>query len=358
MIPAYSPAGDIKIEGRVFAEFGPLAGAEVQVFKTYEQLRANSPYLTSSPANEKGSYSLQLEPGTYYFIATGKDGEKNFSAYHGANPLRVGSRNLWISLMAHQVKQPVYTDGETSAQGVVLYKGKPVQGAHVAFYTMDARKFKGLGFLADKGLGFMQAVDEDGTFNVRLVPDKYVVIARSIAGGNEIRPLRKGDLFCYIPSNPIEVKPGKKVRIEIPCYPKADRLAFVESPEIKNNNYVTLEDSANSGAYGIKGKVTDSRGLPVAEAYVIAYRTGDAATPTREAENITRTDADGNYFIPLDVDGSYGLVVRDTLGAAPRSNDMAGLYGEDPWQGISFKAGQMIDNINISIPDADRKLFE
>lgn len=354
-----SHAEPITIAGRIFTESGPLQGAVVNVFENYQDLvDQQNPFRTSEPSDKKGLYSLELIPGTYYFTAHGKNGEKKFAAYHGANPLSVRTKNLWITFMAHEVKEPVYTDGDTSVQGIVLYKGRPVKGAHVAFYTTDARKFKGLGFLADKGLGFMKAVDDDGTFFIPLVADKYVVIARKMKGKNEVRPLRRGDLFCYAPANPVDVKQNKNVRIEIPCYPKADRLAFIDSPQIKSNDFLTIDKSEDGESYGIKGKVTDGKGEPVADVYVIAYKTGDASTPTREAENITRTDKEGKYFIPLQADGYFGLVVRDTLGAAPGTNDLAGLYNEDPWKGINFKTGELIENINITIPDDDRKLFE
>ena len=177
-------------------------------------------------------------------------------------------------------------------------------------------------------------------------------------GEGAVRPLRKGDLFCYAPPNPVEVKSGLKVEIEIPCYPKADRFAFVPSPKVKKSDNITLYEMAQEEQSGITGHVLDSMGNPVSGVYVVAYKTTTSSTPTYEAENIAQTDAAGRYFIPLNTDGNYGLVVRERLGTAPKSNDISGLYGKDPWKGIAFKAGELKENINITITEEDRKLFE
>ena len=354
---ALAAAANINIEGRIFTEFGPMAGARVSVYTSYADLGENKPYFTSDPTDVQGLYTFQLGPGDYYFTARGNHDGKSFFAYHGSSPVRIGTENIWLSFMANEEKQPVYSDGDTSLQGIVTYKGKSVQGAHIAVYTLDTKKFKGLGFLAEKGIGFMKAVDEDGTFNFPLPTDRYVVIARKRQGGNEIRPLRKGDLYCYAPTNPIAVKPDKAVRLEVPCYPVGERFAFVNSPTIKTNDYLTMDKINESIKYGIKGKIMDGTGSPLKGIYVIAYRVDDPAKPASETQSISVTDAKGNYFIRLDTDGMYGLVVRDTLGGAPKDKDITGLYNKDPWQGISFKTGTLIENVNISIKE-DRMLFE
>lgn len=358
-LSTFSHAATVQIEGRIFTESGPLERAQTVIFKSFEELANNEPFIISTFSDAQGAYTLQLESGEYYFTARGHKEGKKFSAYHGANPIIIGTENLWVTLLAHEEKPPEYSDGKTSAQGVVTYKGKPVSGAHIAFYTLEAKKFKGFGFLADKGLGFMTAVNENGTFAIPLAANKYVVISRYVEGGNYIRPLQEGDLFCYTPSNPIEIKPGKIARFEVPCHPKADRLSFVKTPKIKVNEYITMDNSIAEAEYGIKGKVTDNSGNPISGIYVIAYLTGNTSTPANEAESISQADAHGNYFIPLNRDGNYGLVARGLLGTEPNPNNPTGLYNSKaPWQGISFRAGQLIENVNISINETDRKLFE
>lgn len=357
LVPCWSNSANVNIKGRVFTQSGPLAGAKVYVYKSYGDICANQPLFTSSATDSQGLYALQLDSGEYYFTAKGNDAGKNFFAYHGNNPVNVDKENIWLSFMANEEKQPVYSDGLTSIQGIVTFKGEPVQNAHVAIYTMDAKQFKGLGFLAEKGIGLMKAVEKDGTFTILLSANKYVVIARKTDGGNEVRPLRKGDLFCYASTNPIEIMSGKAVQVEIPCYPKGDRTAFILSPRIKTNDYLTIDEAKEQIHSGIQGKVNDGEGTPLKGLYVIAYRIDDPSKPTNEAENITETDETGTFFIHLDTDGTYGLVVRDTLGGAPQDNDISGLYSKEPWQGISFKNGDLIENINILIKE-DRMLFE
>ena len=346
------------IKGRVFSQAGPLAGARIHIFKSYDDIGQDSPFFTSKPTDGQGLYTFQLDPGEYYFTAKGRADGQSYFAYHGGNPIRIGSENIWISFMTNAETEPVYTDGATAIEGTVTYKGKPVQGAHVAIYTLDARKFKGLGFLSDKGIGFMKAVRDDGTFRFSLPPNKYVVIARKIQDGSEIRPLRSGDLFCYATANPIAITEQKIVHTEVPCYPKQDRLTFVDSPRIKTNDYSTLRRAAGGNEYGIKGKVLDGEGRSLSGLYVVAYRTDHSADPISEAENIDRTDAQGNFFIPLDSAGQYGLIVRETLGGAPRFNEISGMYNEEePWKGIDVTSGKIIEDVNIYIKGEKMRLF-
>jgi len=348
LTPIISSGEEVTIEGRVFTENGPLKEARVHVYKNYPDLGTGVPLLISNPTDVQGFYSFTLEPGEYYFTAKGIETGKAFFSYHGSNPIKVGKNNIWLSLMANEEKQPAYTSGPPSIQGTVTYKGKPVQDANIAFYPMESKEFKGLGFLAGKSPVFMAAVAEDGSFTFSLSPNKYVVIARKIQSGKRIRPLMNGDLYCYAPTNPIEVKPDMTVRIEVPCYPKGDRLSFVDTPKIKTNDYLTVEKLRESGHSGIKGKVTDSDGKPVQGVYVIAYRVV-SSTLSHETVNITETDAEGNYFIHLDSDGSYGLVVRESIGGEPRPEELTGLHHKNPWQGIVFQSGQIIDNIHIQV---------
>lgn len=355
LCPVISLGQGVQVAGRVFTEQGPMKGATVQVYKSYQDISAAAPFLASGPTDDQGRYSVQLAEGDYYFTARGTVQGRTFFSYHGSNPIRVGARSIWLSLMANEEKPPVYTNGAESIQGTITYKGEPVPGAHIAFYTLEGKEFKGLGFLAGKKTVYMAAGDDHGTFTFPLPPDKYVVIARKNHDEARITPLKSGDLYCYAPANPVEVKANMTVHIVLPCYPKGDRLSFVDSPKIKANDYLTVDNLKAGSQSGIKGKVTDVQGKPLSGIYVIAYQVVSSKL-NHETENIAETDAEGNYFIPLDRDGSYGLVARESLGAAPDPEELTGLHRENPWEGIAFQTGQIIEHTNITLkkaPSAD-----
>jgi len=110
---------------------------------------------------------------------------------------------------------------------------------------------------------------------------------------------------------------------------------------------------------GIKGKVTNGDGKPVEHIYVIAFKSGknNAATPNGSAGDkyIGITDTEGNYFIPLDSEGDFRIVARDSLGGSPDERSMFGTYSGNPIQTISFKRGQIIEGVNIVITQATSK---
>lgn len=346
LFPVLALADDINIEGRVFTEKGPMEGAKVYVYKSYDDFNACTPFLTSEPTDEKGLYKFQLPQGEYYFTAKGNKESKEFFAYHGNNPISVETENIWLTFMANEIKPPAYSDGDTSLKGIVTYKGSPVKDAYITLYSPETKNFKGLGYRTEP-------INVDGIFNLSLPAGKYIVIAKKKESGKKIRPLKKGDLFCYYPQNPVEIKSNKVVRIEVPCYPKGDRSSFAEAPPIKANDYITAERLSDKSMSGIKGKVTDLEGNPIAKLFVLAYRSKESIFLmhhlSERTEYIGETDREGNYFIPIDSDGDFHIVARNTVGESPKSGDVYGLYEGNATHSVSFKNGQIIDNINIVV---------
>jgi hypothetical protein len=346
LLPAFAFADNIKIEGRVLTEEGPLKGAEVYVYKSYDDIDAGTPFLTSEPTDKQGLYKFQLSQGKYYFTAKGNKEGKEFFAYHGNNPIKVETENIWLTFMANEIKPPAYSDGNTSLRGIVTYKESPVKDAYITLYTPETKKFKGVGYRTE-------SINTDGTFNISLPAGKYIVIAKKKRNGKKIRPLKKGDLFCYYPQNPVEVKLDKVVYIEVPCYPKGDRSSFTETPPIKSNDFITVEHLDDNPKFGIKGTVIDLEGNPVAGIFVLAYRSKESVFLMRNLSNRTEymceTDREGNYFIPIDSDGDYYIVARNSVGGSPKSGDIYGLYEGNATHSVTFKNGQVIKNINIIV---------
>jgi hypothetical protein len=117
IFPALAFADNINIEGRVFTETGPMKGARVYVYKSYDDINAGTPFLTSEPTNEQGLYKFRLSAGNYYFTAKGNKDGKEFYAYHGKNPIKVDPQNLWLAFMSNEIKEPVYSEGTASIRG-------------------------------------------------------------------------------------------------------------------------------------------------------------------------------------------------------------------------------------------------
>lgn len=347
LLPAMASADEAVIEGRVFSSAGPLQGARVKVFRTYDDISAGVSQLTSAPADKDGVYRFSLPPGAYYFVAEGEANGKRYFSYHGNNPVKVGDGKLWLALMGNEVSgEVVQLPGPTSIEGVIRYKGEPVSDAYVAIYAPGTRTFKGLGVKTE-------SAGPDGRFNVSLEPGRYVVVAKMSPGAKSNRPLQKGDLYCYYPNNPLEVRTGQTARIELSCYPKADRGAFVDAPFIKDGDLQTVASMKAGSKTGIRGKVTDPDGNPVPGLSVMAYRTEAPVFMMYQVyhgtEYSAQTDASGSYFIPVDREGTYGIVARDILGDGPHRGELYGLYAGNPRHAVTLGKEELVDRINITV---------
>lgn len=344
-LPVVAGAAEVPLQGRIFTAAGPLQGAAVMLYGSYADLRAGKPPVASGSADSDGVYRLNVKPGEYYVVARGKSGGQDYFAYHGNNPIRIGNEGVWITLQAVASSPPTRLPGATGIEGRLLFKGEPVDGAYVALYRSDSKTFKGLGIKTE-------SAGRDGRFKVSVPPGDYVVIGKKVAGAKSNRPLQKGDLYCYHPANPVAVAEGMTTRIDISCYPKNDRTTFVGTPNVKENRLKTVAEQAASGT-GIRGKVVDTAGRPVPDMMVLAYR---LAAPVFQMYHVYHgseysavTDEAGNYFIPIDQEGDYGLVARDVLGDGPHKGEVYGLYQGNTRHAVSYKSGTMVENILITV---------
>ncbi len=338
---------DVSLEGRVFTEQGPLPGARVMLYDRHSDIAAGQPRAVSRETDGNGMYRMKAPSGDYVIVARGEQGGKAFFAYHGNNPIKLDKDGLWAALQAVEVPgPPVYEPGPTGVEGRLLFKGQPVDGAYVALYRPDSKTFKGLGLKTE-------SADSTGRFSIAIATGKYVVIGKKMSSGKSNRPLQKGDLYCYYPPNPVEVRDGQVTRFDLSCYPKNDRDAFVTTPVVKDNELKTVAEQAVISGTGIRGRVMDVSGKPVEGMMVLAYR---LASPVfmmyhvyHGTEYSALTDASGNYFIPIDQDGDYGVVARDILGDGPHRGELYGLYQGNPRHAVTYKNGAMVENISITV---------
>jgi hypothetical protein len=70
---------------------------------------------------------------------------------------------------------------------------------------------------------------------------------------------------------------------------------------------------------------------------------------SRRTEYIGETDEEGSYFIPVDTDGAFYIVARDAIGRSPQSGDICGMYEGKTTRQVSFKKGQVVDDIDIVV---------
>lgn len=362
-LPPTSLAGTI--EGVVFSETGPIRGATVFAYQSYQDLVAGRNFRKSEQMDRDGHYSLTLPAGSYYLLARANLEGRQLFSYHGVNPITVTNEYRWLPfvLVPENKGACEETLGQSHITGQVMYKGQAVSGGVVSVYPWQEGKFRGMGLLTN-------TLDENGTFSFDLEAGNYVVIARKKQDIKGIGPVKRGDMFCYPSTNPISVANNQSCNTDINCYPRDELELFLNDGAINpqgrrhdDRRQASLHDLQPAEAQipvintsaTLSGQITDSNGRPRQGMIVTAY-------PARGLElfqmhalrlitgNMGRTDADGRYKIALkDGDGKYYIVAREKVGEAPDRAEYYGLYEGSPNHSIIIDRGGNLTDINVVV---------
>lgn len=340
------------VEGVVFTEEGPLKDSSVKAFSRLGDIGSSLPLAASSSGERPGYFRLELPPGRYYFVGEGDVNGKRYFSFHGANPVTVGDERLWLPFAAVESSSPKRSSSSNnSISGTITYHGQPVKDAQVSLYPSSDEQFKGLGLLTS-------TTQANGAFRLSAAPGTYIVVARKRINSFGLMPLKKGDLFCYYPQNPLQIASGESVSVEIPCYPRDDVQGFL-AKEYKGlmgrNPHVGLGAKATGAEPAIRpvfGRVLDLKGNGVAGISVQAYRRTSQGPFQMHylrlmPDGQTLTDASGSYRLDLSSGEEYFLVAREYSGQAPAKGEWYGLYEGNPDHTLS--PAKHPDRLDISI---------
>lgn len=362
-LPPTSLAGTI--EGVVFSEFGPIRGATVFAYRSYEDLAAGRNFRKSEIGSRDGQYSLTMPPGSYYLVARADIEGRRLFSYHGVNPITINDNYRWLPfiLVPENKGTCKETPGHSGITGQVTYKGQAVSGGVVSVYPWQDGKFRGMGLLTN-------TLDENGAFSFGLEAGTYVVIARKKHDIKGIGPVKRGDMFCYPSTNPISVANNQSCDTDINCYPRDELELFLNDGAI-NPQGRRHDDRRQASLYDLQpaegqkptsgmpatlsGQVTDSRGNPRSGMTVTAY-------PARGLElfqmhvlrlitgNMGQTDSEGRYKIELkDGDDKYYIVAREKVGEAPDQAEYYGLYEGSPNHSVAIARNVSLTGIDVVV---------
>jgi len=352
------------IEGIVLSSGGPVADGAVAAYPDYFSLVSNEKAIVSLPGEKPGQFRLELEPGSYFLTARGTRDGRNLYAYHGRNPISVSEDYRWLPFLVVEAKTVATMEGPPGIEGVVTFKGRPLDKGVVSAYYPEEEPFRGMGLLSN-------SLDEDGSFRFDLDPGHYVIVARQHRSGPNLGPLAPGDLFCFPAANPLQVLPSRTTFIEIPCYPRDDLEAFLDEDGLDpRGRKESLRRSAtrrdtplpSKGMFGpaeatppavLAGRVVDSQGEPRPGLFVTVYPATD--TPLfqmhairRKSEFMAITDEKGRYRLGLD-SGVYYLVAREKVGEAPVPGEYYGLYEGNANHSVTLETGRLTADADIVV---------
>ncbi len=344
-------AGATTIEGVVVTDQGPLDGAIVKGYLSLRDLLADNNPLISTPGEKPGFFRLDVPEGTYFFTASGTENNNKFYAFHGANPVKVENKPIWLPFAATPLTMPMKKVAETSRiAGRLRYKGKPVSQAQVSLYVLSEKNVRGLGLET-------KSTDGNGEFRFTPPPGSYLLVARKRVDSAGKRPLSKGDLFCFYGANPLALGDGREISVEISCHPKDDLQAFLAPDVTVKRSRAELarfrEREPLKAGMGISGRVTDRDGKPAQDLQVTAYHRRDPGKAFQmhhlrlASENMVRTDANGRYFLPVNKAGSYYLVARQYGGESPLKGELYGLYEANPDHAVTVNQGAATADITV-----------
>jgi hypothetical protein len=315
------------VNGKVAVDGAGIAGVEVRAFPAATLSFAGEPPFTSKPTGADGLFALDLPPGGYYLLASGN----GWFSYYGRNPLTVsmeglsGINLLLVPAVTAPPEMPV-TIGSGVA-GRVLHDGKPVANAIIFVYPDLSAQFKGF------GLGMSAPTDEKGHFEAPLPAGSYYLVARVRHGGALTGPLQAGDLFGFLPGNPVTVGAGAVTKVTVPV---------IAVPEKASRHAATM-----FGQTRISGKIVDRGGKPLAGLQALLY--SDDAMLNRPLYVSPVTGDDGLFHLSFPTGGTFYLAARSSLGGTPAPGDLYGRYQGATGPALKIETGQSLEGVQIVV---------
>lgn len=293
---AAAAGADEGLKGHVSFEGRLLPGVSVRVYPLrsggFGPLTGDKPLATAQTSAD-GSYRLALPPGSYVVDALmagkGAKGPRpepgDLYALHSGSPVAVAA-GRWATAVLPLATIPAETRApskESKIKGRLTYQGKPLGKAYLYVFKRASGDFRTMPDV-------LQPVG-DGGFTLRLAPGTYTLLARKRQRGGPYGPIEKGDLVNFYPLNPVVVEPGVEVGIEIPLLEK--------------------HEEGEVTATGLRVRVVDAAGKPLAGRYVLAYAQAARTGPPETAS--APTDARGEAVLALPPGAPY-LRARGQLG--------------------------------------------
>jgi len=343
---AAAPAGPATgngFEGRVVMRGQVAAGAAVHAYRTFEELLARTPFASSGPTADDGSYSFDVPPGRYFLVAKQRaagteDGPLAVGdgfAYNGSNPITVDpGQYVHVGFgLERKLADVEYVDGPDpgsgSIEGIVEYEGEPLAGATVRLFLDAEELFRGQGYATSP------PTVARGAFRIDLLPEsEFFLIARKRARSG-VGPIAEGDFFGFFVDNPVRVRAGKIARVRFEVMTKASEIG---------------KDDSLFRATGtqISGRILDAEGKVVPGLYAFAYE--DKVMAHKRPSFISReVDAEGRYVINLSRGGVYYIGARSEYGDSPGMGEWYGRYDVTADHSVRVETGKRADGIDIVV---------
>jgi len=280
-----------------------------------------------------GGFEVDLPQGPYFLMGTSTDpfSGKELFAFWANNPLQ-----LYENMEERIVLPFVGSTGVPSAvrgtgiRGRILQEDKPVPGAVAAAFLDANGEFHGLPYAES------DPADENGEYFLSVGPGRYFVLARSRADGGPFQgPLLKGDLTGFYPHNPVLVRTGVGLILDIP-------MVAVNRPR--------GEGSFSPGeAIIVEGHVRAVTGKAVPGVRVVLYSIPEMlGRPTFIS---SPTDEDGFYRLEVSRNGRFYAAARSVIGRPPDTGELMGYYDGSDDHSVVLEMGDRLEGVDIVVKE-------
>ncbi len=321
-------AAAASVTGKVALDGVGTAGVRVAAYPVTALSLAGDASFFSAATGADGLFRLDLPPGQYYLLARGG----GWFSFYGRNPLAIPAEgvseiNLPLVPSAASLPELPAIPG-SGVTGQVLHSGKPVANAVVFAYPDLSAQLKGF------GLGMSAPTGADGIFELSLAAGSYYLVARVRQGASLTGPLTAGDLFGYLPQNPVAV---------------AEAPARVVLPLVAVPEKVARHAGTMFGQTRISGAIVDRAGKPLAGMKALLY--ADESMLNRPLYVSAPTGPDGIFQLSFPSGGTYYLAARSSLGGTPAPGELYGRYQVDSKPGFKIETGALLEGVRIVVEE-------
>jgi hypothetical protein len=339
--PAEGAGGEAVVRGKVTRDGSGIPGGRVLAYRGFDDLLQRRPAAVSEPSGPDGAYRLALSPGTYHLLAglgPGVEGGAprpgDLFSFHGSNPFTVAAGSeTEASFPLVRVTAPAVRQGSDPGSGaitgVATLRGKPLAGVQVRLYLDATTDFRGMGYAA------APPTDARGAFTFEYLPESsYILVARLRSGGGA-GPLAGGDYYGYYPGNPVAVRAGTAMEVEIEMVGKAQDAANADARPRQTGTRIS-------------GRITDAAGAPARGAYAFAYE--EKVMSHKKPAYLSReADGAGRYVLHLGGGGTFYIGARSAYGDSPQRGEWYGRYDGSADHAVTLAPGEHREGIDIVV---------
>ncbi len=221
--------------------------------------------------------------------------------------------------------------GQTGISGRVILKadGSPLAGAYVNIYPDNISNLLGPS-------QFISApADADGRYRIELPPGNYYVVARKRSSGLANGPLTTGDYYSEHQRIIARIAPNKLTLVDLQMVKMKAPMFF------KKDLSETRTDT------GIRGRLLDTNGKPVAGGFAIAYTDNNLQRLPDFASTLTNQKGEFTLYLPHG--GRYYLAARIHAWDMPRTGELYGKYGGETPTAMDVADNSFIEGITIRL---------